>query len=180
MNSALEDPSVLKWERVKKIFSLLPFDEQFSFPFRKAFLRLPKSCWQMEFILNRWLSVIKRLSMAGPSALWTLWEDVPVVTECGPLPRWGSRKRKCYVGFRMRSLERQTEFNLLTTEKTQWRGVRITQTLVHWEVGGFFAWVSRKEKHSRFRFIQRTQTFLKIEVGLVYSVMLVSGGIVDL
>lgn len=35
MDTALEDLRVSKWERFKKVFSLLPFDEQVSFSFRK-------------------------------------------------------------------------------------------------------------------------------------------------
>lgn len=35
MNLAFEDLKVSKWERFKKVFSLLPFDEQFSFYFGK-------------------------------------------------------------------------------------------------------------------------------------------------
>ena len=41
MDSALEDLSVSKWERFK-VFPLPPFDEQFSFPFRKIIPHIAK------------------------------------------------------------------------------------------------------------------------------------------
>ena len=42
---------------------------------------------------------------------------------CRPFPGWGSQKRKCYVGFHMRSLEGWVASDISIVDKTQWKGM---------------------------------------------------------
>lgn len=90
------------------------------FPLEKPFLTLPRSCQQMKFILNTWPSTIKGLSMLGlvMNAVEGCTCSYPVWTTS----RMRVKEEKVLYGL-SHEIIRETEFNLLVADKTQWRGI---------------------------------------------------------
>lgn len=70
-------------------------------------------------------------------SIMMLWEDMLVVNECGLFLGWGLRKRKCYVGFYMRLLERWIEFSLIYWLSIKFKGKEcwVVEILLDREMG---------------------------------------------